>query len=723
MDTSIIVVIAIVVVFAVAVPAMIRKSATELSRVEIDTVPDEATVISAEAQNPCRNEEQRTAVFQPGGTRKPTVPRPNVAPQSQAPALRLSAPAPEFAVIDGLADDSAATDPDAEADAAFQPSALPVAVGESRPLLGSTIHEAAVGSSADGSAGNVRMLHPAVQAVFNQGPSGTGTPGPGGAGHSGSVHSGPAHGAPASSGGSTTRGASSTRRVPRAAEAAASSRGHASASRGGDRHGGGASESTERGPRNSNPKLTADEEHSMTEKAAQLRESMSSLGAMIRGFALLFLGSALGILVTGVLAMFSVVHIALVGVFLGLAVVSLVIVRTLNLRKREVKARLREAERTSSSGSKTRRSPAPAPATATARDTASTTKPQSPAARRGSATTQRQAAERATTESASAQRATAAQRPAARGDATAAKDAGVASATKTGTTASTKAGTTAAKKTGSAATKKAAQARAAMQHTATAKLAREEADTGEIPLVRVRNEAAEGHTTRQVLLTGPIPIVKEQAAEADTAPETATSADSASEGSAASASAGANASGELNAPGDVKAPSDAKTDEDTSSAHEDAFAARTASLGADLTPAAEPATASANEDEVQAALDAASPRVDDPFMQRLKSRDGWSPTPLPVPSYVEAAQIEHPVPEAAAADASSYEARSYESYEMQARSREDIAAQFAAELGYRPELSDSAREEGPLEHGRKATRTRKTADLGAVNDVLARRRA
>ena len=398
----------------------------------------------------------------------------------------------------------------------------------------------------------------------------------------------------------------------------------------------------------------------MTEKAAQLRESMSSLGAMIRGFALLFLGSVLGILVTGVLAMFSVVHIALVGVLFGLAVVSLVIVRTLNLRKREVKARLREAEQTSSSGSKTRRSPAPAPAATTERDTTPAAKPQSPVAKQGSATTERAAS-------------------------------------------------AAAKKTGSAATKKAAQARAAMQHTATAKLAREEADTGEIPLVRVRNEAAEGHTTRQVLLTGPIPIVKEQAAEADTAPETATSADSASEGK--------------NAADDVKDQSDAQTDEDTSSAHEEAFAARTASLGADLAPTAETGTASANEDEVHAALDAASPRVDDPFMQRLKSRDGWSPTPLPVPSYVEAAHIEHPVPEATAADASSYEARSYESYEMQARSREDIAAQFAAELGYRPELSDSAREEGPLEHGRKATRTRKTADLGAVNDVLARRRA
>src|SRR5699024_9512711 len=127
-----------------------------------------------------------------------------------------------------------------------------------------------------------------------------------------------------------------------------------------------------------------------------------------------------------------------------------------------------------------------------------------------------------------------------------------------------------------------------------------------------------------------------------------------------------------------------------------------------------PATDSADA-AVRAPLDAAAPKVDDPFMQRLKSRDGWSPTPLPVPSSVDAPEAEHPAPSATAADASSYE--------TEARSREDIAAQFAAELGYRPELSDSAREVGPAEHGRKASRTTTSAEAGAVKAVLARRRA
>src|SRR5699024_1286891 len=139
------------------------------------------------------------------------------------------------------------------------------------------------------------------------------------------------------------------------------------------------------------------------------------------------------------------------------------------------------------------------------------------------------------------------------------------------------------------------------------------------------------------------------------------------------------------------------------------------SLGSDLPDEADTAATDSDDAGVRAALDAAAPKVDDPFMQRLKSRDGWSPTPLPVPSYVDARDAEHPAPLATSADASPSETAT--------RSPRDLAAPFSAELGYRPELSGSAREEGPLEHGRKAIRTTKAADLGAVNDVLARRRA
>src|SRR5699024_7689888 len=70
------------------------------------------------------------------------------------------------------------------------------------------------------------------------------------------------------------------------------------------------------GPLNSNPNLGADEEHAMTEQATTLRESLKSLGTMTRGFALVLLASVLGVVVTSVLALFSVVHIALAGVFL-----------------------------------------------------------------------------------------------------------------------------------------------------------------------------------------------------------------------------------------------------------------------------------------------------------------------------------------------------------------------------------------------------------------------
>jgi len=242
-----------------------------------------------------------------------------------------------------------------------------------------------------------------------------------------------------------------------------------------------------------------------------------------------------------------------------------------------------------------------------------------------------------------------------------------------------------------------------MARSTEAKRAREEADTGEIPLVRIRKEATEGHTTRQVLLTGPIPAV-EEGTPADSADDTTDRRREKAGSAEKSLSAETTAATEVTAAEEAAAADQAA---ETSAAP--------VSLGSDLPDEADTAATDSDDADVRAALDAAAPKVDDPFMQRLKSRDGWSPTPLPVPSYVDAPEAEHPAPSATAADASSYE--------TEARSREDIAAQFAAELGYRPELSDSAREEGPLEHGRKAIRTTKAADLGAVNDVLARRRA
>lgn len=389
----------------------------------------------------------------------------------------------------------------------------------------------------------------------------------------------------------------------------------------------------------------------MTEKATTLRESIRSLGTMVRGFALLFLASALGILVSGVLAIFSVVHPALIGVFAGLAVVSLFIVRTLNLRKRELKARLRNLERH--------------PANAAAPRTAG------PRAAREASTTS--------------------------------------TATKTTDAAATAAGST-----------KAAQARAVMQRNVVAKRSREEADTGEIPIVRIRSEAAEGHTTRQVLLTGPIPVVAEK-------PETT------SDAAGSTAESDGEAIAEAVATRAVEKTASAKTSAeheaagaDADSAHVDASrtdadrteADRADADRADSAVSSSKYDASPEADETKTAdSTTAEPAasVNDPFMQRLKARDAWSPTPLPVPSYVVAPQVDHPIPEATTADAASYE--------TEARSREDIAAQFAAELGYRAELSDSAREDSPLEHGRKAIRTTKAPELGAVDDVLARRRA
>ena len=489
----------------------------------------------------------------------------------------------------------------------------------------------------------------------------------------------------------------------------------------------------------------------MTEQATTLRESLKSLGTMTRGFALVLLASILGVIVTSVLALFSVVHIALAGVFLGLGAVSLIIVRTLNLRRRELKKRLRRLDHRTQPEAAPRTAPVqqrgprehPAPARTSAHTHTGRASGSNPAAE--SARTSAPATRPAASARTSAPMSAPASRPAA-------------SARTSAPTSSGTAARIAAAARGQSGTTKAAQARAAMARSTEAKKAREEADTGEIPLVRIRKEATEGHTTRQVLLTGPIPVVEEATTEAAAGSAGDTTTDRPAEKSTpaetpvatGTAAAGtAAATGQTAVTGTAPAAAAARSGQKSTSAAPDHSASESAtgtqdeatqdgtaqgraaqseaaqgeaagssgpvSLGSDLPNEADTEATERDEAEVRAALDAAAPKVDDPFMQRLKSRDGWSPTPLPVPSYVDAPEAEHPVPSATAADASSYE--------TEARSREEIAAQFAAELGYRPELSDSAREEGPLEHGRKAIRTTKAADLGAVNDVLARRRA
>ncbi len=710
MDTSIIVVIAIVVVFAVAVPAMIRKSATDLSRVEIDTVPDKAAVVSAETAIPGHDHSERIQVFHDKPRKAPSVPTPNISQEAEAPKLSLSASTPEFAVIDGHAESHTIT----EAADHAQLNVLPIAVGETHSSLSSD--HAAAGRSVVGSSvgvgtdtgvragavtDNVRPLHPAVHAVFNDSGRSAGQadrqgrppqahpPHANGTGRSASMtRTASSSAGPTPQGGGPREGQSRTGRGGRLGEGMPTTDGH--------------------NQKNSNPTIGTDEEHAMTEQATTLRESLKSLNTMVRGFSLVFLASVLGILVSSVLAAFSVVHIALAGVFLGLAVVTLFLVRTLNLRKRDTKKKLRGLQETTRSRSAAKpesaAKPAPTERSATAATPAATTSSKTSAAPAAEARSTARVGTKSQTVPVKQQPRTA---PAPTSSGTAARIAAAAQ--------------------GTSAAAKAAQARAAMNRSAEAKKSREEADTGEIPLVRIRKEAAEGHTTRQVLLTGPIPVVKENAAaDGDSAAEATADSEGASTTNTADTAASAQTaetrpeskgtSNEREV--DVSADS-AKFAEKTEPAEKTRTASTQApvSLGADLV--AETDTESTDREhadaDVHAALDAAASKVDDPFMQRLKSRDGWSPTPLPVPSYVDAPEAEHSVPAATAADASSYE--------TEARSREDIAAQFAEELGYRPELSDSAREEGPLGHGRKAIRTTKAADLGAVNDVLARRRA
>lgn len=652
MDTSIIVVIAIVVAFVVVVPSMIRRSATELSRADLDRLPADAEVVRSESQNPCRDLGERVTVFRTEGT-EPTVPSADRTASGQAPSLRLSAVSPELSVIDGEADETAEATAESQPESAVAP--LPVAVGETRAAFLVGDHDPAGGgvhAPAEAVGGNVRALHPAVHAVFAQ------------------------TGDPSAQRGSSPAGVDAAGRLGAGRQQAVSTGrpAHPSAPR--DRLGEVHSPTTA-------PTSRPDEDPTMTESAAPLRESLRSIGTLVRGFALTFLGSVLGVLVTGVLALLSVVHPALIGVFAGLAVVSLFIVRTLNLRKRELKKRLRRiadhgavtAEPVPTRGSQDLSDSGAGAAKSLARPSAPTATTQESATERSSAAPKSAASKAA----AHAQRT--ATRTAAKSTAAARPDAAKPAAGKPDAGRSAEANSTAAAK--------AARERALQQRSATAKYAREEAVTGEIPVVRIRNEAAAGHTTRQVLLTGPIPVIDEKpTAEAPATPEAQTTV---SEPTVSEASSPA-----------------ATTDADVeSAASADTSANAVAADLADTVPQA----ASRTEDSSTTG----APRVSDPFQQRLRTRDGWSPTPLPVPSYVDAAEADHAVPTPKAADASSYE--------TEARSREDIAAQFAEELGYRAELSDSARDDSPLEHGRKAIRADRAPALDAVNDVLARRRA
>ncbi|WP_169253174.1 hypothetical protein [Brevibacterium sp. 'Marine'] len=722
MDTSIIVVIAIVVVFAVAVPAMIRKSATDLSRVEIDTVPDNAAVVSAETAIPGHDHSERIQVFHDKPRKVPSVPTPGISQEAEAPKLSLSASSPEFAVIDGHGETHTVT----EAAEHAQLNVLPVAVGETSSLSsdhsvgGRVVGVPSVGVGTDTGSGpgtpadNVRLLHPAVHAVFNDSGASAGRsdrqsrppqahpPHASGVGRDASANrAGSFSAGRAPQGGGPREDRSRTGHGGHLGEETASTHGH-------DRQ-------------ISNPTIGTDEEHAMTEQATTLRESLKSLNTMVRGFSLVFLASVLGVLVSSVLAAFSVVHIALAGVFLGLAVVALFLVRTLNLRKRDTKKKLRRLQETARS----RMSAKPAHATEPERSSAPAraghqdraTRPER--VTKSEPTGQPTATARPKTSGAPAAETQTPARTGAKSQTVAVKRQ---PRTAPAPTSSGTAARIAAAAQGTSAAAKAAQARAAMNRSAEAKKSREEADTGEIPLVRIRKEAGEGHTTRQVLLTGPIPVVKENATTVSDSTSAEATSDSEAESTSHSAVTAASTQTAETKPEPTDTTADSENDAGATSAKsaEKVRAERTGvpvSLGADLV--AEPDTDAADrkdaDADVHAALNAATRTVDDPFIQRLKSRDGWSPTPLPVPSYVDAPEAEHPVPSASAADASSYE--------TEARSREDIAAEFAEELGYRPELSDSAREDGPLGHGRKAIRTTKAADLGAVNDVLARRRA
>lgn len=237
------------------------------------------------------------------------------------------------------------------------------------------------------------------------------------------------------------------------------------------------------------------------------------------------------------------------------------------------------------------------------------------------------------------------------------------------------------------------------------------------------------------------------AAETTTADDTAAEPATAAAPTPAPAPAPAEAA-ETGAPADTSVEDQAaeavQDDEDSNTEHDTTvIVSRTTEAALSLSfgpkPAKDKDTAAAGETaesgaaesevEVEAEAEAAAEGEPaetvgtDPFAQRLQAT-GWKPSPLPKPTYVDAPVVERDQPEPVVADATSFT--------LEPQSKESLAEMFAAELGYRPELQDAARDEdaefGPLSHGRtairfKATGTDSGAGVASIDDVLARRRA
>ncbi|WP_295687935.1 hypothetical protein [uncultured Brevibacterium sp.] len=118
-----------------------------------------------------------------------------------------------------------------------------------------------------------------------------------------------------------------------------------------------------------------------------------------------------------------------------------------------------------------------------------------------------------------------------------------------------------------------------------------------------------------------------------------------------------------------------------------------------------------------------APAGSDDLLATRFAATGWNPSPVPTPTYVDAPVVDRAQPEPVVADASSFR--------LEPQSKESLAERFAAELGYRPEFEDAAREDdaqtaadaGPLAHGRTAIGGARTRGVGRLDEVLARRRA
>ncbi|WP_349828273.1 hypothetical protein [Brevibacterium litoralis] len=722
MDTSITIALIFAVVFAVVLPSFLKRIGRAAERADLDRVPAQAqevgpdtgvgSCLRSDGPRLLDAETEAAAFLPPAG--------PDCA--TEAPRLRLDRALPQFSVIDGDLSAPGATreveaEPVADVGSAVEEDVqvLPLAVGQSGPLYTVPTFTA----SPDLDRPDISM------SPSNQTPSGDARrpsrgPGSGTPGSRPAAGRGPSRPAPAgvrraagrprpASTGSAPAGRSPRAGSDSAPEAPSTSRHTAGSVRSGRRDGDRLASATAGRGHQGVDRADTD---GVSEQLRSVRRTVPIAGGLV----VLFGGAAL---VSALLAVFSLVSWALPGLCAVLAAGAFVVLRTLHTRIRTLTGRQPEE----ASGA---RHVSPRGVTARDRSGAAGARDSAVSAREGAATSGRtssagressgrasSAEDRPGTASPMA-RAAAARRAATARKTVPKKSAAEAASNEVASDRAPSTPTTRTAATGKAAEARSTSAPAGSTQSASTQSTSTQATSGSAAEAGVDRVVLPGSVREDevAIISGTdtvrVPLLTERTEKPwQERVKRRTAGASRTDESAQAGTAGTT---------DRTAAADTRA-----GAGEGASAATTpeANGGDDLateTPRTVPTGSRRGLFEQR--MDAARRENAKKAAARIGADTAWKPSPVPTPTYVGKDQAPRNAPDPVVADATSFS--------LEPRTRESIAAEFAEELGFRPELADSAREtSGALDHGRTAIgadRTR-TAMTGGLDELLARRRA